>query len=145
MNETVDPDSVAKATPAALKRFVLAPPAARKRFRAGKILLALALAAALIAVGLRLENIGPSTFEATRPAPPSGPPPQTVRAAAAVLGDMPITIDALGTVTPLATVTVKTQIAGKLMQVGFNEGQLVKDGDFLAQIDPRPFEAVLAQ
>ena len=58
---------------------------------------------------------------------------------------MPITIDALGTVTPLATVTVKTQIAGKLMQVGFRKGQLVKEGDFLAQIDPRPFEATLAQ
>jgi multidrug efflux system membrane fusion protein len=58
---------------------------------------------------------------------------------------MPITIDALGTVTPLATVTVKTQIAGKLMGVGFEEGQLVNEGDFLAQIDSRPFEATLAQ
>jgi len=68
-----------------------------------------------------------------------------VRAAAAVIGEMPITIDALGTVTPLATVTVKTQISGKLMQVGFEEGQLVKEGDFLVQIDARPFEATLAQ
>jgi len=58
---------------------------------------------------------------------------------------MPITIDALGTVTPLATVTVKTQISGKLMQVGFTEGQLVKEGDFLVQIDARPFEATLRQ
>ena len=57
---------------------------------------------------------------------------------------MPITIDALGVVTPLATVTVKTQIAGKLMTVGFQEGQLVKAGDFLAQIDPRPYQAALA-
>jgi len=146
MNETVDPDSVAKATPAspeAAPDVGLAP--APKRYRLGKIALAVALAAALIALGLRLENIGPSTLESSRPASPSGPPPQTVRAAPATLGDMPITIDALGTVTPLATVTVKTQISGKLMQVGFQEGQLVKEGDFLAQIDDRPFQATLAQ
>jgi multidrug efflux system membrane fusion protein len=48
-------------------------------------------------------------------------------------------------VTPFATVTIKTQIAGKLMSVGFQEGQLVKEGDFLAQIDPRPYQAALAQ
>ena len=56
---------------------------------------------------------------------------------------MPITIDALGSVTPLATITVKTQIAGKLMEVGFQEGQMVKKGDFIAQIDPRPYQAAL--
>jgi multidrug efflux system membrane fusion protein len=99
----------------------------------------------LIAGGLYYEKIGTSTLDASRSAEPKGPPPQTVRVAEAVSGDMPITIDALGTVTPLVTVTIKTQIAGKLMQVGFTEGQLVKEGDFLAQIDPRPFEAVLAQ
>jgi multidrug efflux system membrane fusion protein len=75
----------------------------------------------------------------------SGGAPQTVRDAAATTGDMPITIDALGAVTPLATITVKTQIAGKLMEVGFQEGQMVKEGDFLAQIDPRPYQAALAQ
>jgi multidrug efflux system membrane fusion protein len=57
---------------------------------------------------------------------------------------MPITIDALGIVTPFATVTVKTQIAGKLMEVGFKEGQRVEQGDFLAQIDPRPYQVALA-
>jgi multidrug efflux system membrane fusion protein len=146
MNETVDPDSFARATPASPTKapeVMLAP--APRRYRLGKIALAVALAAVLIAVGLRLENIGPSTLESTRPAAPSGPPPQTVRAAPAVLGDMPITIDALGTVTPLAVVTVKTQIAGKLMQIGYEEGQIVKEGDFLAQIDDRPFQAALAQ
>ena len=74
-----------------------------------------------------------------------GPPPQTVRVAPATLGDMPITIDALGTVTPFETVTVRTQIAGNLTEVGFNEGQILKKGDFLAQIDPRPYQAALAQ
>ena len=58
---------------------------------------------------------------------------------------MPLTIDALGTVTPFETVTIRTQIAGTLQKVGFTEGQTVKTGDFLAQIDPRPYEAALAQ
>ncbi|HUJ98666.1 MAG TPA: efflux RND transporter periplasmic adaptor subunit [Stellaceae bacterium] len=65
--------------------------------------------------------------------------------ATAKKGDMPVTLNALGTVTPLATVTVQTQIAGQLVQVAFKEGQEVNKGDFLAQIDPRPYQAVLEQ
>jgi multidrug efflux system membrane fusion protein len=60
-------------------------------------------------------------------------------------GDIRLVIDALGTVTPLATVTVQTQINGMLMKVGFKEGQLVHSGDFLAQIDPRPYQVALQQ
>ena len=60
-------------------------------------------------------------------------------------GDMPIIDNALGTVTPLATVTVQTQINGQLIEVGFQEGQMVNKGDFLAQIDPRPYEVALEQ
>ena len=71
--------------------------------------------------------------------------PQPVQAAAAVKGDIPITLTALGTVTPLATVTVRTQINGHLMQIAFTEGQLVKQGAFLAQVDPRPYEVALEQ
>ena len=56
---------------------------------------------------------------------------------------MPIVIRALGTVTPLATVTVKTQITGQLVQVAFTEGQSVKKGDLLAVVDPRPYEVAL--
>jgi multidrug efflux system membrane fusion protein len=58
---------------------------------------------------------------------------------------MSVTLDGLGTVTSLATITVKTQIAGKITQVGFTEGQAVKAGDFLVQIDPQPYQAALDQ
>lgn len=68
-----------------------------------------------------------------------------VLAVQAVQGDIPIAVNALGTVTPLATVTVKTQIAGQLQEIAFTEGQLVRKGDFLAQIDPRPYQAQLDQ
>jgi membrane fusion protein, multidrug efflux system len=60
-------------------------------------------------------------------------------------GDIGININALGTVTSLATVTVRTQISGYLMKIDFTEGIEVKKGDLLAEIDPRPYEAALAQ
>jgi multidrug efflux system membrane fusion protein len=82
-------------------------------------------------------------------APPAGRYPQgaaqTVGAATAVLGNIHEIVNALGTVTPLATVTVQTQIDGQLLAVGFTEGQMVKKGDFLAQIDQRPYEILKAQ
>jgi multidrug efflux system membrane fusion protein len=56
-----------------------------------------------------------------------------------------LTLRALGAVTPLTTVTVNTQINGQLMSVGFKEGQLVRKGQFLAQIDPRPYQVALEQ
>jgi multidrug efflux system membrane fusion protein len=71
--------------------------------------------------------------------------PLTVGVAKVSTGDVPMTINALGTVTPLATVTVHPQITGPLMKVAFTEGQTVKAGDLLVQIDPRPFQASLDQ
>src|SRR5262249_42950588 len=68
-----------------------------------------------------------------------------VIAVAARSGDISVNLNALGTVTPLATVTVRPQLSGYLTQVAFTEGQLVKKGDFLAQIDPRPYQIALEQ
>jgi len=60
-------------------------------------------------------------------------------------GDIGVNINALGTVASLATVTIRTQISGYLQKIDFTEGNEVKKGDLLAQIDPRPYEAALAQ
>src|SRR5437868_1995418 len=71
--------------------------------------------------------------------------PMPVGTATVAKGDMPVTLSGLGTVTPLAMVTVKTQINGQLVEVAFKEGQMVNKGDFLAQIDPRPYQVALQQ
>ena len=60
-------------------------------------------------------------------------------------GDIGINLNALGTVTSLATVTIKSQISGYLQKIDFKEGDEVKKGDLIAEIDPRPYEATLAQ
>jgi membrane fusion protein, multidrug efflux system len=70
---------------------------------------------------------------------------QSVGAATVATGNIRVIVNALGTVTPLATVTVQTQISGQLTDVAFTEGQLVRKGDFLAQIDDRPYVILKAQ
>jgi multidrug efflux system membrane fusion protein len=57
--------------------------------------------------------------------------------------DVPVVIEALGTVTPLATVQIRPQVTGPLIKIPFSEGQIVKAGDLLAEIDPRPYQAAL--
>lgn len=78
---------------------------------------------------------------------PSGPggPAMPVGTAVAAAGDINITLNALGTVTPLRNVTVSAQISGQLLEVKFKEGQMVMQGDVLAEIDPRPYQAALMQ
>jgi membrane fusion protein, multidrug efflux system len=70
---------------------------------------------------------------------------QSVGAATIATANIRVIVNALGTVTPLATVTVQTQIDGQLTEVGFTEGQLVQKGDFLAQVDQRPYEILKSQ
>jgi multidrug efflux system membrane fusion protein len=71
--------------------------------------------------------------------------PVAVSVATATPGDIQLRIPALGTVTPLATVTVRTQVSGVMQKILFTEGQTVQQGVSLAQIDPRPYEAALQQ
>jgi len=140
MNEALKPDDVTqRSAPATVET---ARP--RRRSLLLRIAIIAALAAAAVFAWQKFEHGEPSTQEGDNSGR-HGQPPQTVRVAPVTLGDMPLTIDALGTVTPFETVTIRTQIAGNLQEVGFTEGQIVKKGDFLAQIDPRPYEAALAQ
>ncbi len=118
-----------------------AEPSARRRLRWILITAAVAVVAAIVVYRS-------STFMSQPPArrgrfQDGGNQP--VGVARIARGDIRLTLRALGAVTPLATVTVTTQINGLLMSVGFKEGQLVKKGQVLAQIDPRPYRVALEQ
>lgn len=79
----------------------------------------------------------PATNPAGRPVP--------VAVAVARKGDMAVHLTGLGTVTALNSVTVKSRVDGQLVRVAFTEGQMVRAGDLLAEIDPRPFQVQLMQ
>jgi membrane fusion protein, multidrug efflux system len=100
--------------------------------------------AVVVAAGWYITTHGSSTQQASgsRGRFAQGQP-VPVGMAAATKADIPIVIRALGTVTPLANVTIKTQITGQLVRVEFTEGQAIKKGDLLAVVDPRPYEVAL--
>ena len=105
------------------------------------------IGAAVILVALLVWAIkpAPNAGRANNPFFAGRNAPTPVGIAKANLGDIDVTLNALGTVTPLATVTVKPQVGGQLVKIDFTEGQTVRAGQTLAEIDPRPYQAVLDQ
>jgi len=112
------------------------------RHRAGLIALAILIVVLALIVGFVQHR--PSA-KANGPDRGRGGPngPVAVGVTTVTSGDIQIRIPAIGTVTSLANVTVRTQISGTLQKILFAEGQLVHAGDVIAQIDPRPYEAAL--
>lgn len=72
-------------------------------------------------------------------------PVVAVAAVKATQGDFPVYLNGLGTITALRTVTIRSRVDGELIRVAFKEGQIVKEGDLLAEIDPRAFQVQLMQ
>ena len=99
----------------------------------------------LIAAAIAISRSGSSSSKAQAAARARAQAPIPVVVADATTADFPVYLTGLGTVTPLATVTVRSRVDGQLLRVDFKEGQLVKEGEVLAEIDPRPFQVQLTQ
>jgi multidrug efflux system membrane fusion protein len=106
------------------------------------LLLLVVLSGAAYLTFLRMGKPRTPNAEASPVTPRPGIP---VTAAQAVVGNLDRYLEALGTVTPFYTVTVKSRVDGEIVNVAFHEGQIVHKGDLLIQIDPRPFQVQLEQ
>ena len=150
-------DQPRPAPPAVLAEPVAAAPPAKRRRRLGSgvAVICLALIGGLAWYLTHRPAAAPAGAVGAGPGAP-GPGPggasgrggagaSTVGIATAKQAEIPVTIEALGTVTPVANVMVQAQVSGVLTQVLFNEGQMVRRGDVLATIDPQPFQIALAQ
>ncbi len=115
----------------------------RRSLRGAWVVILVLLLAAAGATVFFLQPSAPQLPTGRRGIDPTRPTP--VVAAAAQTGDINIYLSGLGTAMPLKTVTVRSRVDGELVKVLFREGQVVKEGDLLAEIDPRPYQAQLAQ
>jgi multidrug efflux system membrane fusion protein len=142
MDERVDQSQLERADATEFDREAppLSEPTRIRRRRLGRWVVA-PLLVLLVGLGLWLGVAHRPGHQGGHGAPVA--PPQPVGAATVGTGDIRIVLSEIGTVTSLDTVTVMTQINGQLMQVAFQEGQLVKKGQLLAQIDDRPYQAQL--
>ena len=123
----------------------------RNRFRVWSIAAAIVLL--LAGAGYLLSQKSSSTSSSSSQAPGGsakpggrrGGGPIPVSAVKVTRGNMGVYINALGTVTPVYTVTVASRVAGQLMEVRYREGQIVQKGQILATVDPRPYLATVTQ
>jgi multidrug efflux system membrane fusion protein len=92
-----------------------------------------------------LPNSATKPPDPPAPVQAQGPAPILVSVAPVKRADFPVVLESLGQVQAYNTVTVRTRVDGQVMKIAFVEGQMVKAGDLLAQIDPRPFQATLDQ
>ena len=104
------------------------------------VILALGAAAYFLLPRLLAKPVDPT---AAARAARGGPVPVVV--APAVKGDMAVYLTGLGTITPYNNVIVRSRVDGQITKIAFTEGQIVKEGDLLIQIDPRPFQVQLTQ
>ena len=133
-HQTLDRESIADAPPRH------SPEVARRRRIAWIIGLVALIALVVWVIHHRLTS---AASQPSRAELMSGPLPVSV--AKVSTADVPVVIDALGTVTPLATVTVRPQVTGPIVKIAFTEGQMIQKGGLLAEIDPRPYQAALDQ
>ena len=120
-------------------RTRLVKPTTRRRWWLWLLVLGAALIAVLLIVRWQTQRSAAAKSRET------GPPTVPVVVASARKGEIPVYLNALGSATPFNTVTVRSRIDGQLLKVNFQEGQFVRQGDSLAEIDPKPFEVQLDQ